>query len=53
MDVLPPNHYLFVLFITPSVRHLEFFIGSLHGTSMMPGPPTKDIKHIIVPVKQH
>ena len=44
---------LFILFITPSVRHLECFIGSLYGTSMMSGPRTKDIKHITAPVKQH
>jgi len=44
---------LFILFITPSVRHLEFLIGSLYGTSMMSGPRTKDIKHIIAAVKQH
>ena len=44
---------LFILFITPSVRHLEFLIGSLYGTSMMSGLRTKDVKHMIAPIKQH
>ena len=45
--------YLFILFITPSVRQLEFLIGSLYGTSMTSGLRTKDVKDIIAPVKQH
>ena len=33
MCYLQISTYLFILFMTPSVRHLEFLIGSLYGTS--------------------